>query len=139
MSRITAERRKDMPDLKATREAWVAEVEKVFQDAEEWSAQEGWGTLRDMKMIKEEGVESYELPRMLIHGLEGRVLLEPLERDPIDGEGRFEICVIPSYDSTPIVKVGDRWRFFDRSRGRLGPVWSRKSLVKVRKQLFDSQ
>jgi hypothetical protein len=92
------------------RDEWVAAVEKLVQDAEAWSRKRDWALRRDPKTIRENGHGEYTVPRLLIHTVDGRLLLDPIYRDAVGATGLVELCVMPSYDSIKIVRFEDAWK-----------------------------
>jgi hypothetical protein len=52
---------------------------------------------------------AYSAPRLLIHTLEGRLLLDPVTRFAAGAQGLVELSVMPSYDSVRITRANGAW------------------------------
>jgi hypothetical protein len=114
------------------RDEWVAAVEKLIQDAEAWSKKQDWATRRDPKTLKEKGQGEYIVPRLLIHTIDGRLLLDPIARDVMGATGLVELCVMPSYDSIKIVRFEDGWKMLpEKGDGEFTPLTEETFLATV--------
>src|SRR5947209_8182027 len=123
MTKILAEPRRPVENWQHELGVWIAEVEAILSQAKSWAEKRGWATKQDQKVITEEDIGTYEAPRLLIHSPQGRLLLDPVARYVVGAEGRFDFCVIPSYDSVALVKTGGAWGFFSTSRPDLDLLW----------------
>jgi hypothetical protein len=54
-------------DWQQVRDEWIGAVEKLVEDAENWSKKQSWAVRRDMKSLTEESLGTYTVPRLLIH------------------------------------------------------------------------
>ena len=118
------------------RDEWLAAIEKLMQDAEEWSRKQDWATRRDPKKIKERGLGEYIVPRLLIHSIDGRLLLDPMAGEVIGAKGRVELCVMPSYDSVVIARLDDGWKMLPQTGdGDLIPLTEETFVSTVRRLL----
>ncbi len=119
------------------RDEWVAAVDKLLQDAEAWSKKQDWATRRDPKTVNEEEIGEYTVPRLLIHSIDGRLLLDPLT--PFAGGGArgvVEFCVMPSYDWVRIIRDQDGWKILPEARSdELRPL-TEASFVETARQLL---
>ncbi len=120
-------------------DAWLADVEGVFDQAERWAAKRQWMTKRDSKVITEESIGQYEAPVLLIHTPQGRLLLDPIARFVFGAEGRIDFCVMPSFDSVMLVKTDGNWSFSSNSRADLELPWSEPSFEKVAVEILKLQ
>ena len=120
-------------------DAWLVEIQTIIDQAKIWSQGRGWTTRQDQKVIVEENVGKYEAPILLIHTPQGRLLLEPVARDIVGAEGRFDFCVMPSYDSLALVKFEGGWAFYSPVRQDLCLAWSEQAFEKVASELLSMQ
>lgn len=125
-----------MQDREALRAEWLESVEAFIADAEAWSKKQGWATRRDPKTIDEESIGSYTVPRLLIHGVDGRLLLDPVTRFVVGGLGLVDFCVLPSYDWVKLVRTPAGWEFHPAQPDAPHRPWSEKAFVEVARELL---
>lgn len=104
--------------------AWRSKVDDLMQLVEKWSADRNWGTLRDTRTVRDGGHGEYEMPVLLVHLPQGRLLLDPISWDITGADGRVDFCVIPSYDSWPIVRKNGRWQLFEEGNWDSPKDWT---------------
>jgi hypothetical protein len=120
----------------AIRDEWIAAVEGLVADAEAWSKTQGWATRRDPKTIAEDPLGAYLVPRLLIHGVDGRLLLDPVTRFVVGGLGLVDFCVLPSYDWVKIVRTPAGWEFHPAQPDVPHRAWSEGAFVEVARELL---
>ena len=139
MTKVLAEPRRPVDDWRQILDAWIAEVEQIICQARGWAEKRGWATKESQKVVTEGGLGTYEVPKLLIHTPEGRLLLDPVAREVVGAAGRLEFCVMPSYDSVAIINQEGIWRFFSLSRTDLNAPWSEEAFEKVALELLKLQ
>lgn len=113
------------------RDEWIAAVGDFMDETETWAKRQGWGVLREPKVIKEDDIGTYSVPRMLLHDLFGRVVLDPVARFVMGAEGRIDIHVIPSWESLIIVRMPEGWDLiYDDAEGPRSR-WSEEVMIKT--------
>lgn len=122
---------------KADRDAWLQEIEALVRQAEEWSKKQDWATRRDVKTLTESPFGSYQVPVLLIHTPQGRLLLDPHARFVGEAEGRIDFCVYPSFDGIMLIKTDQGWQFESLDRQDWNRPWSEPALVQVGRQLLE--
>jgi hypothetical protein len=131
---------KAVENWQQVRDDWVAELNRVIAEAEEWAHQRGWGTLRDDRTIRENEIGSYRVPVLLIHTMKGRVLITPEARFVFGADGLIDVSVYPSLDTlTRLVRTPDGWRFTDAASGELADPWSAESLAETITRGLEAQ
>ncbi len=127
-----------MENWEKVRDDWVAEINRLFHEAETWSERQGWATLRDDRMITEDPVAPYRVPVLLVHTMQGRLLLSPIARYVGGAHGLIDLNVYPSFDPVvSLLKRDDGWRFQDRDSEELGEAWSEESFVNTVKRALE--
>jgi|SRR5579872_5651619 len=140
MVTVLAEPRRPIADWQEKLTDWVTEVNEVVQQVSAWAKANGWRTLTNHKVITEDFIGKYEVPRLLVHRPDGKLLLDPIARYVAGAAGRFELCAIPSYDSVLLVRADSGWRFFSTSRKKdIDLAWSNESFVTVCNKLLQHQ
>jgi hypothetical protein len=118
------------------RDAWVAEVRQLADQAEAWAKRQDWGVRRDSKTITEEPLGSYEVPQLLIQSLKGRVVLDPVTRYVGGGHGLVDFLAWPSFDYVPIVKTDEGWRFKSPEPNGPDAPWTEETFLDVALRLM---
>ncbi|HEV3003477.1 MAG TPA: hypothetical protein VGX78_03405 [Pirellulales bacterium] len=139
MANVLAQPNRPVENWESQLNAWLADIEGVFQNAERWAARLQWTTKRDSKVITEQSIGQYEAPLLLIHAPQGRLMLDPIARFVGGAEGRIDFCVMPSFDSAMLVKVDGGWRFSSNSRTDFDLPWSEESFATVAAEMLKSQ
>ena len=119
------------------RDAWLQEVETVLRQAEEWSKRRDWATRRDTKTISEPPFGTYQVPVLLIHTPQDRLLLDPIARFVSGAEGRIDFCVYPSFDGIMLIKTDGGWQFGSLERQDWNRPWSETALEQVGRQMLE--
>ncbi len=138
MTKVIEQPRRPLVDWQHKLDAWLEDVHEIIHQASHWAEQRGWSTQQDQKLVTEEVIGTYEAPRLLIHTPQGRLLLDPIARYVVGAEGRFEFCVMPSYDSVLLIKSDGNWKFFSTSRMDLNLPWSEQSFEQVALELLKT-
>ncbi len=124
-------------DWQQVRDEWIGAVEKLVEDAENWSKKQSWAVRRDMKSLTEESLGTYTVPRLLIHTIDGRLLLDPVAGRVIGAQGVVDFYALPSYDSVIIPRLDSGWKlvspYYD---GNLRP-WSEQIFVETARELVQ--
>lgn len=120
----------------AVRDEWTAAVDGLIADAEQWSKTQGWTTRRDPKTIAEEPLGPYVVPRLLIHNVDGRLLLDPVTRFVVGGLGLVEFCVLPSYDWAKVVRTPAGWQFHPANPNAPHRPWSEPDFLAAARELL---
>ncbi len=119
---------------------WQTALEHLFNDIEMWSRERDWAVRRDSVQITENGLGTYEAPRLLVHTTENkRYFFEPIAREVAGGDsGRVEMCLMPSYDSAALVRMGGAWYVLPMRPGERRQRWSRQTFFEVANRLASS-
>jgi hypothetical protein len=139
MTKILADPRRPVEDWQTKLDAWIAEAQGIIDQAKVWAETRGWATRQDQRPITEEIIGTYEAHVLLIHTPQGRLLLEPVARYIVGGEGRFDFCVMPSYDSVLLVKTSEGWAFYSTSHPDFNAPWSQESFEEIALELLKMQ
>jgi hypothetical protein len=135
MSQVLSPPRRPVTDWPIKLAEWKSEVQQIVDTASQWAKEKGWDIVSEEKVITEDVLGSYEVPRLLIHRPDGRLVLDPIARYVVGASGRFEFCVLPSYDSALLVKDDDGWRFYSQDKRDQGQPWSREAFYAVCNEL----
>lgn len=139
MANVITKPRHPIQNWETVLQEWVEQVHCVVGQASTWAENRGWGTKKDDKTITEEAFGTYVAPRLLIHTPDARLLLDPIARFIVGDHGRFDFCVIPSYDAVMLLKTDEGWKFHSLTRDDLGLRWSEESFERVCAELVKMQ
>jgi hypothetical protein len=101
--------KKPVENWEQVRDEWVEAVEKLITEAEGWARRREWTTKRDAKRVEEDRLGPYTVPRLLVHAVFGRFVLDPVCRFVPGAEGLVDFYVMPSWDSLTIVRDRGLW------------------------------
>src|SRR5258707_15644543 len=107
------------------RDTWVADVESLAHDIEQWAAENDWDSKRESKEITEDEIGSYQIPVVRVHTLQGRVYFEPCARFVLGASGRIELSATPSFAQVVMLRTNGSWRFLTEDLQDLNKFWSR--------------
>jgi hypothetical protein len=139
MTKILAEPQRPVEDWQKKLDAWIADGQEIINQAKAWAERRGWATRQGNRVITEEIIGTYEAPTLLIHAPQGRLLLEPVARYIVGGQGRFDFCVMPSYDSMALVRTEEGWGFLAPTPNDVNIPWSEESFEKIALKLLKMQ
>ncbi len=118
--------------------AWGAALDELVDQVTTWSRHQDWAVKRDTKRVRETLLGAYEMPRLLIHSPDGRLLLDPITPFAGAADGLVELCVMPSYDSAKLIHLKDHWYLHPLSaEGRRQPL-SEKTFRKAVQYLLQT-
>lgn len=112
-------------------------MEKLVEDAENLSQKQSWAVRRDMKSVTENRLGTYTVPRLLIHTMDGRLLLDPIAGTVPGARGVVDFYAIPSYDSIFIPRTESGWHFVSDTFANLEP-WSEQSFIETANKLIEN-
>jgi len=123
-----------------SRREWLDALAQLVQEAETWARKQDWATRRDTKQVTDKFLGVYEAPRLLIHTLDGRLLLEPVARYVTGANGLVELCALPSYDAVRITRADDGWDLHADAPHESVRKWSEEAFVTaVRNQIRTNE
>lgn len=116
------------PEVRAE---WVAAVEELVGQAEAWARARDWAVKRFPKEIDEGPLGRYEVPQLLVHLREGRVLLDPQTRFVAGGTGLIDAYAMPSLGGRPLVRRAGGWEFLPAKANGRSRAWSEAAFEAV--------
>ena len=118
----------------AALDEWVEAVERLIVDAETWCRELDWGTKRSPKTMVEdrERLGTYTVPRLLILGTKGRLLLDPIARYVVGADGLVDLQGLCYRDPVFLVWDAEGWNFYleNDSEGPKAP-WSKAAFLQA--------
>ena len=90
------------------RAAWLNLISELVGRVEQWVKELGWSTRRLDKQLDDPRIGKHTVPALLLQEDTVRVLLEPVSRDSIGGEGLVEFSLMPV--------IWDKRQFINRPR-----------------------
>jgi len=129
--------KKPAENWQQVRNQWIAELEHLAHEVETWAKKQKWDVLRDQKRITEDRLGSYDVPVVLIHTPQGRLLLDPVARFVTGADGRIDLCIYPSYyDALVIAKVNDQWLIKSLDQPNWEQPWGEESFLAAKDRLL---
>ena len=128
---------KPLSNWEQVRDEWISAVEQLVEDASNWSQKQSWAVRRDMKSVTEDRLGTYTVPRLLIHTMDGRLLLDPVAGTVRGARGVVDFYAIPSYDFVIIPRTETGWHFVSDRFTNLEP-WSEQSFIETANKLIEN-
>jgi hypothetical protein len=91
------------------RNEWLDAAAQLVAEADEWAHAAGWPTKRYPKEIAEDFIGTYKVDKLVFAAEGSQLALVPVGRFAPGTDGMFDLAVLPSYDSSMVVREGDRW------------------------------
>ncbi len=115
---------------------WLAVLEGLMADIEQWAAEQDWQVARlKKKTIHERGIGTYSVSDLRIRTHSGVLNAEVVARDIVGADGRVDLVSFPTMDRFVVVREGDKWIVHDDYRRRRPRLWSKKAFVDVAEEL----
>jgi hypothetical protein len=108
---------------------WLADVDRLLNDAADWCQQSGWQFKKLQKRLKDRFLGEYELRQLIFIVDTNQFLLDPIARFVSGGSGLVDLAVLPAYETVMIVKAGNRWYVHDEASGQPRREWSKQAFV----------
>jgi len=123
-----------------TKVEWLATLDDLINDIEQWAAEEDWQVARlKKKTIHERGVGTYSVSDLRIRTHSGILNAEVVARDIVGADGRVDLISFPTMDRFVVVRRGDTWIVHDDARSRHPRRWSKKTFIDVAEELTKPQ
>jgi hypothetical protein len=113
------------------RDEWVAAVEAFVDQVEGWCRKRDWATRRYPKDIEEALLGRYEVPQLLVHRLEGRVVFDPITRFVGGGDGLIDAYAMPSLETRPIARRNGDWELSPATPNGRPRKWSEAAFERL--------
>ena len=127
--------RNPVENWESIRDEWVESVEHLASEAEAWASRRKWLVHRDRKTLTEGSIGSYDVPMLVIHCPNGRLILDPVARYISGASGRIDLSVFPSYDTVLIIRTDAGWRLKRIDPPEFERPWSEGDFVEVASEL----
>lgn len=128
----------DAAERAARIKQWKDGVLAIAEQAQEWSAEQGWAVARQEKQVHEELLGDYEVPQLRIRVSDGELLLNPVGLHVIGAEGRIDLEAWPSLNRVKLVRHNDVWEVYTDSNVPLRRPWSKETFVQLAKDLVST-
>ena len=109
---------------------WLACVEGLVKQAEEWSAAEGWEVDQQTKPLHDKLIGDYEAPSLLIRLPGGEILLNPIGLHVGGGGGRVDMEAMPTLARVKLIG-GPDWRIITDSNVPIREPWRAETFVQL--------
>jgi len=88
--------------------------------------------------LTEEYLGTYRVPRLLIHTLDGRLLLDPVAGMVVGAQGVVDFYALPSYDSVIIPRTEAGWQLVSPYLNGNQKPWSEQTFLETAQNLIKS-
>lgn len=122
--------------IEQRRSEWIARVNAVINQVEQWAAAEGWATARSERTITERGLGQYTVPLLRVRLPLGEVHVIPVALNVIGAEGRIDIEAFPTTDRVKLIGRGGDWEIYSDSNARLPAPWNAQTFARIAQDLL---
>jgi hypothetical protein len=92
-----------------TKAQWLRTVNSLLTNIEGWAENEGWLTKRDDKEIQEQELGSYTAQVLTIQSPQGRIIIDPIAKFVVSGDGRIDLYAWPSLNRVRLLRKNRKW------------------------------
>jgi hypothetical protein len=124
-------------EMKNRLDDWITRVRLLCDQIATWSAAEGWEVEQHEKDITEDRLGRYAVPELLIRLDGGELLITPVARDTIGGEGRVDPEAIPTLARVKIVGVNGGWKLYADPNVPLRIDWNHENFAQLALDLLS--
>lgn len=117
------------------RTSWVDAVNALVNEVIQWAKDEQWSVHRQDRDHDERLLGQYTVPHLRVVTPFGEVLVEPIARHVLGGDGRVDLRSWPSLNRVKLVRRGDAWEIMTDSNVALGLPWSKTTFLRLAKEL----
>lgn len=126
-------------DWEVKKAEWVKAVEGLAGDVMKWAKARKWEVASLQKELHEEFLGTYWAPTLRIQTENGTLMLDPVARNIVGGEGRVDLLAFPSFNRFLLLRQKDRWVLFTDSMVRWPNPWSKETFLALAKELTSPQ
>jgi hypothetical protein len=110
---------------------WITAIEQLMAAIEKWSIAMGWFVERKEKLIQEKRYGSYAVPALFIRTNQGKIVVDPIALDILDGDGRIDIEAFPSLHRFVLIRKNDNWILLTDAYIPWSRSWSKKAFYEI--------
>jgi hypothetical protein len=123
------------PKAQATRLEWQGLLRQLADDIEKWSKTRNWAVARHVSALEESELGAYEVPAVHIHTGRGALIVEPIARHIIGGDGRVDLYNLGSFRRLILIRKGGAWVLFTEDRVPWPNPWNEATFIQVAEAL----
>lgn len=117
---------------------WKQICEDLFEQTKAWAVELGWLVDEYLVRIEERRLGEYHLRELVMHAKGHRLLLTPVARDVVGGEGRVDLEMFPTMARMILVRSKGNWVLKSDSGVPWPDPWSKDTLDKIIDLLADA-
>lgn len=124
-------RKRTATDTTHAREEWLASLEALMSDLEEWARAAKWLVDRQEKEISETSLGTYAAPVLHFKTPSGVLYADPIGGDIVGAEGRVNLCAWPSLHRVMLILTEGQWSVLTDSGIDWPEPWGQETFVKL--------
>lgn len=110
---------------------WIARVEALINQVNEWATARGWATARATKSVNERLLGRYTVPVLRVRLPEGEVHVIPVGLHVVGADGRVDIEAFPTLNRVKLVGRDDQWQIYTDSNVPLRQPWDPETFAQL--------
>jgi hypothetical protein len=117
------------------RQQWIARVEALIAQIEDWAGAEGWATARAEKTVYESSLGNYKVPLLRVRLPAGEIHVAPVALQIVGANGRVDIEAFPALNRVKLIGRDDQWEIYADSNLPLRRPWDQQTFVQLAQDL----
>lgn len=123
--------------LENHRRQWIARVESLINQVDEWATAQSWATARTERSVSERLMGQYQLPVLRVRLPGGEVHVIPVALQVIGTDGRVDIEAFPTLNRVKLIGRGDQWEIYTDSNVPLRQPWNAATFAQLAQDLLS--
>jgi hypothetical protein len=117
------------------RDEWIALVNSLLAEAENWALAQNWSIHRQQKTVIHDTIGVYPIDVLKILTPNGQIVIDPIARDVRGGDGRIDVFAWPSLNRVRLIRRDGVWIIRTDSGVDLPGGWTRENFLKLAYEL----
>ena len=113
------------------RTQWLAVLEQLANQVEDWASKRKWPVNRESKQINETRLGTYAAPVLSILTPSGTIQLDPVARYVAKADGRVDLLAWPSLTRMLLIRINNRWKIKTDSGIDWPEGWTERTFARL--------
>jgi hypothetical protein len=118
------------------RRQWVARVDALINQIDQWATGQGWATARTERTVNERFLGQYTVPLLRVRLPDGEVHVIPVALQVVGTDGRIDIEAFPSLNRVKLIGRDNQWEIYTDSNVPLRQAWNSETFAQLARDLL---
>ncbi len=110
---------------------WVARVDALINQVNEWATAQGWATARTTRSVNERLLGQYTVPVLRVRLPGGEIHVIPVGLNVVGADGRIDIEAFPTLNRVKLVGRENEWQIYTDSNVPLRQPWNPETFAQL--------